>query len=551
MKVIDSIIICSFLAGCVTACRPTYDEVYNLSFRLDEDRVNGWSTVRQSQFRTENKTEDEKPRLVFEPAAGFGNTSNLEVHLISSPLLMLPKSGRNTLEVGFRGLCENQAEASLLTYSFGSELEVLKRDTLWFHDGTESLSLPAGNIRFLSFKLNYVGDEDGTSGQRYSPECLSLKAKGSLINRKKYKGLSYHTVQGGALPAPTRITALGETVHGASKLDAFKAEYIKSSILQDNTSLVIFEMPFLKMLAYNRYVHGYDDVSEADLLKTLQKTSTTVGPEIELMKWIREHNLKSADKVSVLGNDNMIVQGLNELRDLSAYLTKIGVETDCHKEELDRLADCLKSGDIWLVKTPAGLALEQMEKDRDALMEALGEDFDLIKFYLEGILNDPRQEDDCWASPDFYRRDAELAENSRFLIDRYCSGGRTAIVSCHLSHAVFRPSDYPFETTMGGFLKDWYGDEYSCVALTVVKDSVRAFESANTFGETPVTGELQSPSEDCYESFLEGLSDSTFYVDSGQMDEYLFLRLQGSQLNNPFKLLFCPRSQFDGIVHVQ
>ena len=84
-------------------------------------------------------------------------------------------------------------------------------------------------------------------------------------------------------PMAGRITALGESVHGSSKINRATCDFIKSGILNGNVSMVILENSMMLMLFFNRYVQGYDDVSIDQLKEFMQYGVSDIDSEGDLV----------------------------------------------------------------------------------------------------------------------------------------------------------------------------------------------------------------------------------------------------------------------------
>ena len=67
-----------------------------------------------------------------------------------------------------------------------------------------------------------------------------------------------------------------------------------------------------------------------------------------------------------------------------------------------------------------------------------------------------------------------MFKNTVFLTDLFCRGNQRAVISCPLGHANYQTVYSPLYKSFGHYMKDYFKDDYVCVAQTVCEDSARS-----------------------------------------------------------------------------
>ncbi len=245
------------------------------------------------------------------------------------------------------------------------------------------------------------------------------------------------------------------------------------------------------MLFFNRYVQGYDDVSIDQLKEFMQYGVSDIDVLMDLTEWIREHNRKAENKVRFYGNDYFVSVGRNELW---AYLRNylLTVNASSHLTATDSILFHLANKEYYhLMKTEASKIIPIMDRNETELRAILGDDFPIIRFYLDNLRNDDNQPDSFHLGYDFLLRDRKMFEHSSFLIDSICPHDQNVVVSCHLGHAEYLSSNIPYHKPFGWYMKERYDDDYVCLAQTVLKDEARAGSTGTVTLGTPSMNSLE------------------------------------------------------------
>ena len=139
-------------------------------------------------------------------------------------------------------------------------------------------------------------------------------------------------------------------------------------------------------------------------------------------------------------------------------------------------------------------------------------------------------------------RDRKMFEHSSFLIDSLCPHDQNVVVSCHLGHAEYLSSNIPYHKPFGWYMKEKYGDDYVCLAQTVLKDDAKT--DANG------TVSLHAPSPNSLEYTLSKQGMDYLFISSDHLGRIVKKRNKGSQRGQQEDYA-CPRSQFDGVLHIK
>lgn len=550
----------------------TYESFYGLGFQIKDERLNCWTypSPESNLINTVIDTGYVSKPLKFMNATAWSIRMKLKMDMVTGFPILLPRlRGRNLkVKVFYRG--QNIKDAKLLVYALNRDLSVVRTDSVALRESevfrADSVIIRARGVKALSLRILAEGSDstyergcgliEETVPQQLSLAAIKLSCGKKDINAMEFKDIEIPKIKrewcadlsedslltaDRLAPMAGRITALGESVHGSSKINRATCDFIKSGILNGNVSMVILENSMMLMLFFNRYVQGYDDVSIDQLKEFMQYGVSDIDVLMDLTEWIREHNRKAENKVRFYGNDYFVSVGRNELW---AYLRNylLTVNASSHLTATDSILFHLANKEYYhLMKTEASKIIPIMDRNETELRAILGDDFPIIRFYLDNLRNDDNQPDSFHLGYDFLLRDRKMFEHSSFLIDSICPHDQNVVVSCHLGHAEYLSSNIPYHKPFGWYMKERYDDDYVCLAQTVLKDEARA-------GSTG-TVTLGTPSMNSLEYTLSQQGMDYLFISSDHLGRIVKKRNKGSQRGQQEDYA-CPRSQFDGILHI-
>lgn len=483
-------------------------------------------------------------------------------------MILLPPLSDDILKVEISYKSKNLKTGRLFVYSLNQKMDIFKTDSILLQNNDkfeeDFVEINTKDLLFLFFKLQAVG-KDSTYTNNFSsvktsiPHEISINRielqngnmnintlpfqdiKASTINKSKVLTLSSDTLltEKQLSHISKRITALGETVHGSGKIGWASTEFIKSSVLNNQTNLILFEHPILMMLFFNKYIQGSNSIDE-DKLKAL--TKIIIGeaePIIELTKWLREYNKTAVEKVYYLGIDAQYEK--NELYlFLKDYLQTLNKEA--RSSAVDSMVSVLQIRDVEKIKDMAETTLHIIENNEKELSSALGKDLAIITFYLKSLIEAEIKNENS-----YYERDYRMFKNASFFIDNLCKPNQTIVVDCHLGHANYMNIiNIPYHKSFGHYMKKTYGDEYACIAQTVYQDTVKAF-----FGQELERRELLLPSQNSLEAVFSKSGIKYGYIDAKELDDIVKIRMQGAGHNQSINEDYInPKDQIQGVLFI-
>lgn len=549
----------------------TYEEIYDLNFKTVNDICYGWSPkVISSAIRCETDTTDLNRPVIFSQKEVWGFREKMNFNLRSS-MILLPKLIEGTLKVKTSYKSKHLKTGRLFVYSLNQKMEILKTDSICLHNNSDkfeedSVEINTKDLHFIFLELQAVGI-DSTYNHRISPVKNTIPHEISLsrielingninINKLAFKNITTSDLDKTkilALPLDTlltetqlsriskRITALGETVHGSGKINWATTKFIKSSVLSNQTKLILTELPILKMLFFNEYIQGGNSIDEDKLRELIKLVNREAEPMIELSRWLRNYNKTAAEKVNYLGI--VCRYEKNELDFfLKDYLQTLNKEA--RSSAVDSIVSVLQIRDVEKIKDMAKTTLHIIENNEKELSSALGKDLMIITFYLKSLIETEIKNENS-----YFERDYRMFKNASFFIDNLCKPNQTIVVDCHLGHANYMNIiNVPYHKSFGHYMKKTYGDDYSCIVQTVYQDTAKAM-----FRKELVTKDLLIPSENSLEAIFEESGIKYGYIDSKELDDIVKIRLQGMYHNHRLsknEYYINPQLQTDGFLFI-
>lgn len=550
----------------------TYEEKYNLNFRITNNRFPGWSfDPNESAFKLESDTTDIKLPLKLSQAEHWGFRELMDLNMFSSKNMLLPTLSDSLLKVKISYRSKNLETARLFVYSLNQGMEIFRTDSICLQNcdsfREDSLVMNVADLRFLFFRLQAIGTDSTYTENKISQikrtiphelliNRIELQNGEKNINNLALKDIPISNIdQSKLLTLSTdslltkdqlslmskRITALGETVHGSKKITRATCEFIKSSIQNNQTSLVLTEMPLLMMLFFNKYIQGSNAIDSDKLKQLIEISPNEVELILELAKWMREYNKGINEKVVFLGMDSRYEKNDLELF-LKDYLQTINKEAHSSIiESLISVLDLTSNEEIKKVTQTALLAI--IEDNKHELTSLLGFDINIITFYLKNLL-----EENITKKRSYYERDYFMSKNVSFLIDSLCKPNQKVIISCHLWHANYLSMNVPLLKPFGYYMKKKYKNDYTCIAQIVYQDSARTY-----IGKKLSRNSLPLPSPSSLEAIFSKSGIKYGYLDVKELDEIVKLRMQGLNVVLPpdIESYINAKSQIEGVLFIK
>lgn len=546
----------------------TFEEKYSLNFRIVDNSLEWFSDTNNSKIHFCVDSTDNHLPIKFSQAEKWGFREKMNMNLHAS-LLLLPALPDSLLQVKISYTCKNLKTGRLFVYSLNKQMNIVKRDSICLQNDDnfreDALVMPTKDACFLFLSLQAAGKDSTytkhivgpivqTIPHEISIQRITLLSGGTCINDLPFEDIEASKVDKTkilALPSDAlltgeqlsrisgRITALGETVHGSGKIGRATTDFIKSSILNNRTNLILCEQPLLMMLFFNRYVQGSNAIDDKKIEELTKMIIGDAESIIALTKWLREYNKTATEKVMIGGMDCQYEK--NELeRFLKDYLQTVNQEA--RSSAVDSIISVLELRDADKIKEMAITTLHLMKDNRQELSDVLAEDVEIITFYLESLIKA-----EVTDKSSYHERDWRMFENVSFFMDYHCKPHQTAVISCHLGHANYLDTLIPSEKSFGYYMKTAHGDDYVCIAQTVYQDTVKAHVKIELDKKV-----LPLPSSNSLEAVLRKSGIKYGYIDAKELDEIVKLRIQGSHHVPTSRIeRYCnPRSQVKGILFI-
>lgn len=546
----------------------TYEETYNLNFKIVDNVFRGWiADVNDSYISYVTDTTDLGGSIKFFQKERWGFREKMNLNTFNSVILLPPLSD-DILKVKISYKSKNLKTGRLFVYSMNQKMDIFKTDSILLQNNDkfeeDFVEINTKDLRFLFFKLQAVG-KDSTYTNKISsvkttiPQEISINRielqNGNLnINTLQFQDIKASTLdKSKVLPLSSdtlltekqlshiskRITALGETVHGSGKIGWASTEFIKSSVLNNQTNLILLEHPILMMLFFNKYIQGSNSIDEDKLKEVIKMNIREAEPMIELSRWLRNYNKTAVEKVNYLGIDCQYEN--NELDFfLKDYLLTLNKEA--RSSAVDSIVSVLQIRDVEKIKDMAVTTLHIIENNEKELSSAIGKDLAIITFYLKSLIETEIKNENS-----YYERDYRMFTNASFFIDNLCKPNQTIVVDCHLGHANYMNIiNIPYHKSFGYYMKKTYKDEYVCIAQTVYRDTVKAL-----FGQELERRELLLPSQTSLEAVFLKSGIKYGYIDAKELDDIVKIRMQGERHNQSIKEYYIkPKDQIQGVLFI-
>ncbi len=546
----------------------TYEETYNLNFKIIDNVFRGWiADVNDSYISYVTDTTDLSGPIKFFQKERWGFREKMNLNTYSSVILLPPLSD-DILKVEISYKSKNLKTGRLFVYSMNQKMDIFKTDSILLQNNDkfeeDFVEINTTDLCFLFFKLRAVG-KDSTYTNNFSsvktsiPQEISINRielqngnmnintlqfqdiKASTLDKSKVLPLSSDTLltEKQLSHISKRITALGETVHGSGKIGWASTEFIKSSVLNNQTNLILLEHPILMMLFFNKYIQGSNSIDEDKLKEVIKMNIREAEPMIELSRWLRNYNKTAVEKVNYLGIDCQYEN--NELDFfLKDYLQTLNKEA--RSSAVDSIVSVLQIRDVEKIKDMAVTTLHIIENNEKELSSAIGKDLAIITFYLKSLIETEIKNENS-----YYERDYRMFKNVSFFIDNLCKPNQTIVVDCHLGHANYMNIiNIPYHKSFGYYMKKTYKDEYVCIAQTVYRDTVKAL-----FGQELERRELLLPSKTSLEAVFSKSCIKYGYIDAKELDDIVKIRMQGAGHNQSIKEYYIkPKDQIQGVLFI-
>lgn len=563
-----------FLFAVTSINAQTIGEQHNLQFKTDSKTMDGWvfGPKWDKTPKVMIDSSDSRHPLVLQQRVFFNTVRNdLKFSLLTNGPIFIPELEESSLKVFVTYGMNAMQGGTLIVSSMDAALNLIRTDSLTLNanDGhwRDSIEVCSSETKAVRLEIDAVGKHeeealasislfgiDIFSGTTNVNSLPAYDIPVPVVNSRKCIPLhdEINDSSKGIKNVSGRITALGESVHGSSEITSASIEFVKSGIINNEVALVILEAPMLNVMFLDRFVQGNDDFSSEELKEIYEHLSmadfgtyNTFLPDhvLALADWLRDYNLNHSRKVHVAGNDLEYFFGIN---DLYSYLKRL-LERKMEQKSgplLNRMYDVFKKH--YPDQKKVSMLLEMINDSRKEYEMEFPCEYAMLEFFLSYLKDSPlADEQGGFFVSGEYGRERVMFDFAKYSLDRYCGEDGRAIIMCHEGHACYNMMAPSNERTFGSFMKEQYGDDYHVLVETISAGKVKYKYSS----DDDIYMDLLEPSNNCIEKSLPKDSGCLF-IDSKDLPELIKIRIKGGGMTQK-EVYVCPRSQFDGIVHVQ
>ena len=336
-----------------------------------------------------------------------------------------------------------------------------------------------------------------------------------------------------------RILAIGESVHGTGTMNDMGVEIIKNRIEHGKCRLVLLEMPLTLSFHINRYLEGDERFKPDSIASSFDKVLFSSSSFVSLMRWIKEYNRHSEEKVSFFGIDRNIYRLQSSIDLFYFFYTLRRGKGD---EGLKAICNSLLLSDEKFPFKGADSVLHANHGFKGILTRREAE---IMSYCLNA-----EEEATVDELNRFRGRDSGMYENAKFLMKTMLKKDETTTVYCHLGHANYTSiagwlgSDMrPF----GEYMKGSYGDDYSAVGLLAGGGSYLTWVFPGKMGIRRLQSSSSAGLEYCIER--SGISPCYLPMDKLSDADVLKMRYIGNTESKigQFQWVF-PKCMMDGVL---
>ena len=469
--------------------------------------------------------------------------------------ILLPNVFYDNIDIRINSKSKNINNAKLLVDRISKDEKIFHTDTITINVGdtlwnTTFYRLPALGMKFVGFRILIHGVSKKEMAFWLDRLTISLDNKPiddfslpvihsfSVSHPEKIKKLSlkenlYEDIED---LKEKKIIALGETVHGSGSINMLTSQIIKHQVLKNECKLVLLEFPFEIMMFLNKEIQG-ETIFKGDSILKSYKPLFDYAILDDLIMWLTQYNKENPNNaVSLMGIDINLTESSN-LQLLSDYITCLNYTIN-NKTLID-FSELLSKK---FLESETALAYLKEHHEIKNTLDPL--DYLLIKHNLEMSSK---------GTPSVYLRldyrDLIMKDNVAFSINLFAPENKTVTIWTHFNHANYARA-YPGLPirSFGSYMKDLYGEEYSCLAMSVGNGNVTTVINGKATYK-----KVLSPVKGSIEYYLNTTLEEYVYCNSSNFDDTLsYIRVIGQPyLEKKQFMLINPKTRMNGIIFIK
>ena len=395
------------------------------------------------------------------------------------------------LQFSVNGIDRNDKEGSLQT--------IMLNNTGW---KKYKVSLVLGESKAFRISISYFGDS--LPDQKIWLEEISLRIDGKDIGNEDYfskqaadTALVIRNLKKNA-PRPLstendstlltnimelnhkKVFGIAQCTHGSKTVQVANYQFIKNLILDKNCRLVLLEIPIDIVFFWDLYVQGkigenYKNSIEEDLKGAFGDYKLSV----DFLHWLRKYNATAANKVHLVGIDNI---AMPQLYLFDYHLALLGK---------DKATPYLK-----YIRDEKYTELANYAETDSLIKQLLDkQEFAFYISFLRSTLTCPLEMVDRF----FKDRDLNMSTGVEHALNIYTKETETAAIQAHSGHlsATEKVDVSGKYTPLGYHLKKIHGDKFCSISFQIAEGSYTQDECVS-FGANKAV-QLPSPSKYSFE----------------------------------------------------
>lgn len=456
----------------------SFTERYNLDFKTrgNSGKWTAWNIMSMVIKEDSSVVRNDKiPMLISQhsiPGLNFPLRGEIQQRVL------MPETSSESADVLLTCKSQNLSMGMLVVAGLNASEDVLYSDTLlisgkedWY---TFSMPVSMKDVEFLHFNIEVEGKGKNLEQQLYL-DVLNIKIGNKdiddfpmrkldavrIVNKEQVVPLSFSNPElYKNIPElkAHKIIALGETLHGSESINRAAFQLLKHQAQNNQTNLIIMELPLEETLSYNRFIQGDENFHIDSLMNGFNKL---FSPKLfrEFLLSLKEHNstVEDSGKVWFLGMDiDPITQG--SAMSLFDYVYKINL--GIKNPVLDSVCRQL------FKSNPYQGVLDILDRNEKAKVLFGTQEYRIFEHSLK-----MQAKAGGSTKSRLNNRDQYMFENSMYLIDLLSSPDNTVAMYAHLGHVGYLDlamGDINHQA-VGSLLRGAFADDYFSVSLVAEK----------------------------------------------------------------------------------
>ncbi len=265
-----------------------------------------------------------------------------------------------------------------------------------------------------------------------------------------------------------KIVGFGETVHGSKEITNSIFDNIRQLVMQHRCRLVLFEIPVDVGIRLNQFVH--EPTFDEDISHLLFGLLIDNDEFVAFIKWIKQYNAKTSEKVSVFGFD---YYPDSSPQNISKFLISKGSGS----RQIDSLLTMINSRNYRSI--PLKFAIKHVDQIRPKLGDR---DYASLIQYLKNRTDSLCELISSWQSSDWsgINRDYLLWQNTKFALENFPEAASGVAIYSHLSHLNKKTPVFLYSIkSLGQYIAESYDQQYFVIGMLVSEGKISTFRNTD------------------------------------------------------------------------